>query len=215
MWIGFSIGCCWKFIPKSENRNDFISFWRVFQEREYFNAIEICMTPEDEKHFKLSTENYEWLESLKHVSYHLTQWNEDTKRVIDQLPYINYFACHEDNSNILTEKFLNKYPHKLLIENTEDRVTMPYNQMCLDYAHIQSTNFQSIDYFLEFCKTEIKEIHCSCYDPEKKHVPFFLHPEKFPDIDISEYPVIIEANFENAEEAVKELNFLKGRIYDK
>jgi hypothetical protein len=215
--IGPSIKSIHKFFKGSPNAC--ISWWRGFQKREYFNAIEISMFPAEEKDFKLSATNYEWLESLKHVSYHLSQYTKDTKAVIRQLPYVNYFILHVDQIHHLTTEFLDKYGHKLLIENIEfEYLSHDYfstNQICLDIAHAQSITWNSPVRFFEHNKYHIREIHCSCFHQNKKHVPFFCNKKRFPKIDMIEFSIIIEADFENIEDVKKELQYLKGKIYGK
>lgn len=219
MIIGFSLGSCHKIADQIKGidlRDSYLSWWRLLQKQiGYFNAIEITMTPEQEKNFILSPFNKEWLfQKMKYISYHLTQCTSDTEKVIRQLPFIDKFICHVDNKNILTDDFIKKYKHKILFENVEEK-EIPFlksDSVCFDIAHALSIKDRALTYFKQYEK-QIQQIHVSGYDPEKKHIPLHHKPCFSPNISLRKYPLILEANFESIEEIKKELLFVKEKFY--
>jgi hypothetical protein len=222
MIIGFSLGCFWKFMNKYiskdqiKNKNSWLDMWRIYESIGEFNAFEIGLTPEDEKHFEISLTNYKWLESLDYLSYHLVEFTDKTMDCIYQLPEIKYFIIHIDKRNDIPIEFLNKYKDKILFENIED-VNIPFkdsDNVCLDFAH-------AYNYFYD-CNfnDKIKQFHISKYDKELKHIPFYrlgefdLFDGFIGDGLYTNYPVIIESNFDSIDEARKELIFIKEKIHD-
>ena len=213
--IGFSSGTCWKFI-NTLNGDDQISFYRTFFGEE-INAIEICLVPDKEQNFKLSKRNKSWMSSLNHISYHLTQWTEDTKNIIEQLPRIDYMICHIDEKYIL-----DKMPHfyNILIENIENHHSEFFEneKICFDIAHCLSLNLEEPENFYLKNKANIRQIHLSNHEDKLKHIPLYKAPDwlfnKLKSIPLKNYPVIIESNFNNLQEAKLELKYLKEKIYD-
>lgn len=227
MLIGFCLGCIHKFInqyllPATDmfpaNKNEWINFFRMNQkEIGDFNAIEIIMTPLEERWFSISKDNYSWLKSMKHISYHLTQCTKETENAIQQLPFISNIVCHVSKKSILTYDFLKKYLNKICFENIEgaDYPFFKEEKICFDFAHAMSIDNSYVNNFYKVYNRQIIEIHLSIHDPELKHIPFHNKVSKCFKFSIPikhNCPVIIESAFNNIEEMKKELQFIKERI---
>ncbi len=213
MRIGFSIGSIHKFIRPEDG----IDWLRVNQrEIGYFNILEIVIPPEKESGFQLSKENYKWLCGMKYLSYHLTQCTEDTEKSINQFPFIDFYICHINQKNILTEPFIKKYGRKILFENVEDHEYSFFktDQICFDIAHALSYK-KNLNTFYNTYEKQIRQIHLSNYDPELKHITFHNNRCLGYDFDTSirKYPIILEASFNSLEEMKNELLYIKRRVY--
>lgn len=214
--IGFSC-TAWKFI-NTDNINDQITFFRSYFGDE-INAIELNLPSHKEKYFQLDAKNYSWLSDLNHISYHLTQYTEDTEKALSQLPFLNHLICHVDEKYIL-QNIPTAYSHKILIENIEDHQSIfdKTEKICFDIAHCLSISLEEPEIFHNSHKKNIKQIHLSNHEDKLKHIPLYKAPDwlfnTIKSIPIKNYPIIIESNFNNLREAKLELKYLKGKIYD-
>ena len=214
MIIGFSVQTNWKFYS---NSNEWISFWKENNSIiGNFNAIEILVSPEQEENFKLSIDNFYWLSELKYISYHLIDFTEYTKSIIDSLPFISNIILHYDQSEIYKDKFFRRYKNKLLIENIEGLIDLNLlnnNNVCFDIAHVYNNNAIIKQYF-DNNENRIKQIHVSYFDKDVKHIPIYNTGYQF-NIDINKFPIILEGSFNSIEEMKNELNYIKGFNYEK
>ena len=214
MIIGFSIQTNWRFY---KNDNEWISFWRINKSKiGDFNAIEIVVDPKQEKNFKLSAKNYEWLSTLKYISYHLVEFSNYTENVIKQLPFVSNFICHYDWQKIYDNKFFEQHEDKLLIENIENQAGdfKKTDKICFDIAHVLNDGVEVIDEFYTKHKNKIKELHISNYNNKIKHIPIYNSGIDLNFDMLKEYPIILEGSFRDIQEMKKELNYIKGEIYE-
>ena len=214
--IGFS-STAWEFI-NTDNINDQITFFRSFVGNE-INAMELNYLSCNEKKFKISLENFEWLSNFNHISYHLTQWTQETENAISQLPFLDYLICHVDEKHIL-KNMPTAYLNKVLFENIENHQSkFNHNEkICFDIAHCLSISLEEPENFYLTNKNNIRQIHISNHEDKLKHIPLYKAPgwllKKIKNIPIKNYPIIIESNFHNLQETKLELQYLKEKIYD-
>jgi hypothetical protein len=222
MIIGLSLGCSHKLVDDKTRycADDWISWHKKNQEKiGEFNAIEIYMNAETEKHFKLSKDNYDWLSQFKHISYHLTQFTDSTAKAIERFPFITCFVMHINKSFKLPEEFIKKYGHKIAIENVAYMAFYSSNEfynMCLDVAHAWSYGNEGPNNLYKRFQKHIVMIHLSDLKPEGNHFPLYKSGEgRFRQLHFSmkNYPIIIEASFNSITEMKTELSFLKKRVY--
>lgn len=228
MILGFSLGCMHRFVdsvlPDSADKRNKDCWLTWLRTNRYhigrFNGIEIIMPAIDEKKFILSKENHAWLSDMTHISYHLTHCNTDTMNAISQLPFISTIICHVDNKKVLTDYFIKKYEKKILFENIEHRSSnfLLSDKICFDYAHACSISKEYLLTFWMAYQKQIKLMHLSRFDNKEKHSPLFLNKEKYVTDKfnhLKDIPVILEASCKNIGEMKQELEFVRGKLYDK
>lgn len=215
MILGFSIGSLHNFI-ETKNRDDYITHLR--QTNLYFNAIELIFGLET---FQLTKENIDWINSLDYTSLHV-------------VPFVNHALDFEiDNyiyhSNWITNNLF--YKENTLIENPEikeseyyfDQLTNDFN-ICCDISHALAFGMDYLKEFVIKYHDKIRQFHLSDFD-SKHHVPFhfntayytvdrlFRIKEILDKYDLLKLPFIIECNFENELDLIKEFNYVKRVLW--
>jgi hypothetical protein len=216
MIFGLSLGSIHKLI-QNDNKNEAITFIRKTLKNKV-NAIEILISKNNLKDFKLSNENYEWLSKLPHLSFHLTGDFDIDYEIIKLLPAFNNIVCHINNKNKIPEWFKNQFFDEIYYENINDTVTdnnfTDITDICFDVCHALKFG---LGFFIEFVIKNIsyfKEIHLSNYISKNYyHTGFYKKsPELFRYIksffDMTKYPIIVESIFESEKEMKAEINFL-------
>lgn len=209
--IGFSSGSLHQLMHPDANHNDYLDFWRYFSYAVPFDAFEISMSPQHEKSFEISAENYNWLSQLRYLSYHLTLLT-CTTNVLDQLPKnVAHYIAHQHTRYI--SDFSKIKSDSILIENLEAD-TRPFfltDKICFDVNHASAVSDEYCYKFYQSNQHQIYEIHLSCYDPICKHVPFHNRQHAPIRLDLySKHPIIIEENFDSIEEMEQEFAYIKN-----
>jgi hypothetical protein len=219
--FGLSLGCAYKFI---EDRNNIISLYKEkFGNK--INAIEILLAKEELKTFTFSKENVKWINSLKYKSLHLPNQYNSYFLTLSFLKRnklnIDSFIAHIDLINNIPKIFQN-VDIPILYENVDYKKYSFENidNICFDVSHAMAQN--ELFTFYEKNKNYIKQIHLSntidnnCHklfcNTQKNKIDELLYIAYI--MKTQKTPIILESICDNIKQLEKEIEYIKGILYE-
>lgn len=217
--FGLSLGCIYKFI---KDKNKIIDLYKE-QFNNKINAIELIFTKEELITFTFSDENIKWINNLKYKSLHLpSQYNSYfialsflKRNKLD----IDSFIVHIDLINNIP-KILQDINISILYENVDYKKYDFSNikNICFDISHAIAQN--ELFTFYEKNKKNIKQIHLSNTINNICH-KLFYNAQKIDELlymklimKIHNNPIILETICNNIKELKKEVEYIKGILYE-
>jgi len=231
--ICLSLGNMWRWL-KTENRAELIEHVKGLD----IDGIELDYSGKEPSSLKLTSEQEEYLKSLKYVSIHVTAESLkgcSEEDIIRRLDYVVGIAKKTNASDIVihpealpSPDILSKYDVKFLTENL-DRNTgygleklkkvfedYPDLGLCLDVCHSFTWDGEETKKLVDEFKDKISQVHLSALEGDKQHRPLLNSSsdmiESIEPIKSLDVPIVIEEDFEDGDfdGLKKEIEFVKG-----